>query len=227
MFRRNLTASPVKVTGTAPDGQQFESALEEDFFFLLRFNPQVKKWYRPQEPIRWRDPKGKLRDYTPDAVIEMLPGEDGSPGATILAEVKPDFAPDDDRPVARLPRRESPEENELKWKAASLFAARQGWTFRVYRESDIRNDYLNNVKFLLRHVERPPIEHGREALLDALQRLGPTPLGRLVEEVSPSVEERARVYPTLYRLIATQEISVDLTKKLHLINTVCSLPDAH
>lgn len=225
MMRRKITASPVKVTGYAPDDQPFESALEEDFFFLLRFNQQVKRWYRPEKPLAWRDAEGKPRQYTPDVVVEMHPTEAGTRGATILAEVKPDFDPEDDRPVARLPRREDDEENKLKWKAAQLFAARRGWTFRVYREKDIRNEYLENAKFLLRHLERPLVEHGREALLAALRRSGPLPLGRLVEEASSSAEEQLRVYPTLYRMMATHDVVADLTKRLTR-DTVCSLPHA-
>lgn len=42
-----------------------------------------------------------------------------------------------DLPRSRQPRREEPAEDELKWDAAAKFAAKRGWTFRVYRESDI------------------------------------------------------------------------------------------
>lgn len=40
---RKITRSPVKVTGTAPDGQQLESTLEEDFLVLLRFNRLIDR----------------------------------------------------------------------------------------------------------------------------------------------------------------------------------------
>lgn len=38
MVSRKFGASPVKVTGVTPDHVPFESSLEEDLFFLLRFS---------------------------------------------------------------------------------------------------------------------------------------------------------------------------------------------
>lgn len=226
MRPRKITASPVKVTGFAPNDQPFESALEEDFFVLLRFNPQVRHWSRPKEAIPWRDSAGKTRHYTPDVLVEILSVDDGTRVDTVLCEIKPDFDEDDDRPVARLPRKETAEENEQKWKAATLYAARRGWTFRVYRESEIRNDYLRNAKFLLRYLERAPREHGKQELLATLSEHGPLSIHRLVSMAAHSEDEQVRLFPTLYRLIATREVQVDLTSLL-TTSTLCSLADGN
>jgi len=216
MPTRHIKNSPVKVTGTAPDGQEFESFLEEDFFVLLRFNPEVSSFDAQPVTITWTNAQGVSYPYTPDALIHFASKPDGSREPSVLCEVKPDLDRDPDRPIAAVPRTESAEDNKLKWEAAALHAARRGWAWRVFRESDIRTEYLRNAKFLLRYRERQGSGFGGSAILEALRTNGPTPMGQLMAQLFPDPAARAQAFPTCYGLIANRQVRADLERLLTL-----------
>jgi hypothetical protein len=215
-------ASPVKLTGLSPEGEKFESHLEEDYFVLLRFDPAVIRWSRCQHTIEWSD-GSKIRRYTPDAYVEMRDANSRTGVATLIVEVKPDFREDDPRPKAKLPRSESDEENRRKWEAAAAFAHIKGWKFVVKRESDIRTVYLENARFLLRHKERPvgqPLLENR--LLEALRAAGTLTLRDWVHAVQRGGQEVAAVWPACYSLIAADRVSVDLHRERLSMATLCA-----
>lgn len=221
MPTRKILRSPVKVTGTAPDGQEFESTLEEDFFALLRFNRLIDRFESQTVTIDWADDTGKIRRYTPDVLVfyrkDLEESKDLRPK---LCEIKPDLKdPNEVNPRKKPPRSENEEENLLKWAAAERYAARQGWEFEVFRESAIRTPYLKNAKFLLRALERPIHTYFEAEMLDCLRTEGSMNIEKLVSKFGSTINDRARIYPTCYRLIAQQKISADLTQQLSL-NTV-------
>lgn len=224
MPTRKIKSSPVKVTGAAPDGQQFESFLEEDFFVLLRFNRNVESWDSQTVTIHWRDVEGKMRRYTPDVLVRYKGTAEDPRPITVLCEIKPDLDSPADLPRARLPRREDPDENERKWEAAKKFAAKEGWTFKVFRESDIRTNYLRNAKFLMRYLERKNSFNGESALLAALSKHRRMTLREWALPFSNSVAQRAEHLPTCYRLIAEGQVKIDLSQLLSL-DTVVELVD--
>lgn len=220
MPTRRITASPVKVTGAAPDGQQFESSLEEDFFSLLRFNRLVAKFEHQPVTLEWLDATGRIRQYTPDVLVHYR--QDASDAGNLipmLCEVKPDVSGGRTSPRRKgPPRAENEAENALKWSAAESFAAQRGWGFKVYRESEIRTPYLSNARFLLRHCERSDaIDPDLEArLLDALVGRGALRLRDWVAAVSTPATPPAELLPACYRLIGEGRVSVDLERLLSL-----------
>jgi hypothetical protein len=214
MITRVITSSPVKVTGTTPGDQRFESFLEEEFLVLARFRRDVESFERPTESIPWRDKTGKLRRYTPDVVVRFKPTDDQKKGRVVIYEVKPDFEKEVGTPASRLPRREDEEENELKWAAAERWAEARGWKFKVVRSTSIRGSYLQNAKFLVKYVERQYPDHGADRLLSILGAEGPMALQNLMQRAEPDRTVRAAIYPTLYVLIVRGEIDVDLSQPL-------------
>lgn len=220
MPTRKIKASPVKVTGYAPDGQQFESHLEEDFFVLLRFKRNVESWESNPVTIDWADADGRRRKYTPDVLVKYLPEEPGEPPLWILCEIKPDLDAESELPRRRLPRTENEEENHMKWEAAARYAARRGWTFKVFRESDIRTPYLRNARFLLRFRERKHSMHGQQQLMEILKQFGPMSLERWVGSLGATPEARSDLWPTCYHLIGEGYVKVDLTQLLSL-DSIC------
>lgn len=209
MPTRKITASPVKVTGTAPDDQQFESVNEEDFFVLLRFNREVRCFESNPVTIEWVDEAGKTWPYTPDVLVHYHPDQDGTARPSVLCEVKIDEFPSGDKPKHWLPRNEDEARNKMKWAAAERYAAKNGWAWRVVRDSEIHTPYLRNAKFLLRHVERPGSMHLKSELLQALC-LGPMPLKALVESVATE-QDRPKAFQTCYRMLGTGEVHADLS----------------
>lgn len=227
MPTRRITSSPVKVTGTVPDGQQFESTIEEDFFTLLRFNRLVASFEHQPVTLEWLDATGKIRHYTPDALVRYrndLPEAAGM--VPVLCEVKPDLDTDKKSPRRRKPpRKEDEAENALKWAAAERYAERQGWQFKVYRESEIRTPYLDNARFLLRHRERRTASELDKPLLDNLRARGPLTLGEWAATLTSTTQERAEVLPVCYRLISESQVVVDLTVPLSLDSLITACPN--
>jgi len=224
MPTRKIKTSPVKVTGRAPEGQEFESHLEEDFFVLLRFNKNVVQWESHPLTIEWLDAQGKVREYTPDVLVEYRPEKPGADPVVVLCEIKPDFDGTSDRPKNRLPRRESEAENKLKWDAAERYAARKGWTFKVYREADIRTPYLRNARFLMRFRERPVSMHRHQELMDTLKAHTKLSLEDWVNPLVSTKAQRADLLPTCYHLITEGYVKVDLSTLISL-KSVCEYID--
>lgn len=222
MPTRQITRSPVKVTGTAPEGQAFESTLEEDFFVLLRFNRLVKSFEAQTETVEWLDEAKKIRKYTPDVLVYYR--QDIAESANwppVLCEVKPDLNEASESPRRRMPpRRENEAENQLKWTAAKRYAAKRGWEFKVVRESEIRTPYFTNARFLLRYLERGGESRYDSDLLKALAERGSLTLAGWVATQASSLEEQARIFPACYRLIATHRVEVNLSKLLALDSIV-------
>ncbi len=232
MPTRKIEGSPVKVTGTVPGDQRFESTLEQDYFSLLRFNPLVKSFEDQPVTIDWYDDSGKKHRYTPDVLVHFKHGSGDSPKKpSELVEVKPDPKSEDElrrrpprfRTTAKPSKRrkrtkeEDARENELKWEAATVYSYRQGWTFVVVRESEIRTPFLNNVRFLLRFLERPlQNDHSADLLGKLVGRTDGISLGQWASLLGESPERRATVLPSCYRLIACKGVKVDLTIQLSL-----------
>lgn len=218
MPTRRITASPVKVTGTVPDGQKFESTLEEDFFVLLRFNRLVASFEQQPVTLDWLDASGKMRSYTPDALVCYRIDIPEAVGLIpMLCEVKPDIAEVKKSPRRRgPPRTEDEVENALKWAAAERYATRRGWGFKVYRESEIRTPLLDNARFLLRYHERLAPSNADSTLLDILRTRGPMVLGDWIGSIASGIEERALLLPACYRLIGAGEVEADLSAPLSL-----------
>lgn len=225
MPTRKITRSPVKVTGTVPDGQKFESYLEEDFFTLLRFDHEIERFEEQPITIEWKAENGDYRKYTPDVLITYKPieGSQDQP-RPLLCEIKPDEQDKNNKSTRRHtpPRKEDEKENTLKWEAAHRYASQQGWLFKVFRESNIRTTYLDNARFLLRYLEREPQSQFRESLLKSLEA-GALTLKEWVSEIATTKEEQARIFPECYWLIATRAVRVDLTNPLTLYSLI-SLP---
>jgi hypothetical protein len=228
MPTRRITRSPVKVTGTVPDGQQFESTLEEDFFVLQRFNPLVASFEAQPVVVEWQDDNGKIRTYTPDVLVRYrndLPESANWPPA--LCEIKPDLNEKSESPRRRKPpRKENERENALKWAAAERYAARQGWLFEVVRESQIRTPHLDNARFLLRHLERTAPSKHEQPLLAWLADHRSSALGDWAAILGSGLNARAAVLPACYRLIALRQVDVDLSVPLTLQSIVKALCDA-
>jgi len=110
----------------------FESLIEQDYLFLLDFEPDVLTF--TEQPVQieyfW---EGKERHYTPDFHVARKTGEE-------IVECKPLELVHSD-------------ENQRKFKIAREWCQSQGWSFHVVTDDEIRTGTrLNNVKLLTRHA---------------------------------------------------------------------------
>jgi hypothetical protein len=231
MPTRKFKSSPVKVTGTVPNDQRFESTLEQDYFTLLRFDLTVDHFEAQPVEIDWYDDLGARHSYTPDVLVHFKHGpDDSSRKPTELVEVKPDPESKDGLPkhpirfrkTAKPTKRNKPtreeleRQNALKWEAATVYSYRKGWKFLVVRESEIRTPFLDNARFLLRFLERPLLS---DYSAEMLSRLADCHEGISLRQWAAQTGNSpapATVFPSCYRLIAQRQVKVDLTVKLSL-----------
>lgn len=136
-------------------------------------------------------------------------------------EIKPDLGPDASYQW-KPPRSENPHLNQLKWEAATRYAQKRGWVFYVQYEKDIRTPYLQNARFLLRHLERGEPSKYDARLLEELQQQGAMTLKAWCESIAASTSERAHIYPACYRLIALRSVKTDIQTSLITFSTLIS-----
>jgi hypothetical protein len=110
----------------------FESLIEQDYLYLLDFEPDVLAF--SEQPLQieyvWEE---KKHHYTPDFHVILEKGEE-------LIECKPRKLVDRD-------------DNQRKFRAAQEWCCNKGLCFRVVTEEEIRaGNRLNNIKLLTRHA---------------------------------------------------------------------------
>jgi len=206
---RNVTgvAAHRKADGPA----MFESTLERDFITLLEFDPTVETFEVQPLTLDWTDSGSKIRRYTPDVLATFnLPH--GHRGKT-LYEVK-----------YRDELRRDWQDLRPKLRAAVHFARTQGWCFKIVTEVEIRSPYLDNAKFLLPFVRQGPVDEVHMDQLDEQLRLlhHSTP-AELLAAAFQDEWNQARLLPSLWYLVGTQQIGTDLSKKLTMTSPIWSL----
>ncbi|MCG9053510.1 TnsA endonuclease N-terminal domain-containing protein [Laribacter hongkongensis] len=206
---RNVTG--VAANRKADGPAMFESTLERDFITLLEFDPTVETFEVQPLTLDWTDSSGKIRRYTPDVLATFnLPH--GHREKT-LYEVK-----------YRDELRREWQDLRPKLRAAVHFARTQGWRFKIVTEVEIRSPYLDNAKFLLPFMRQGPAEEAHMDLLDEQLRLlhHSTPM-ELLAAAFQDEWNQARLLPSLWYLIGTQQIGADLSKKLTMTSPIWSL----
>ena len=205
---RSLTGRLASVKGIG--ASDFESSLERDFLTLIEFDLDVERFEVQPVRIRYSDPEGKVRFYIPDVLIwyrkDIEPAKKMPPR---LCEVK--YLKDldaNDRTFAS------------KFNAAHRYAERRKWEFRVITEEGIRTPYLENARFLLPHRCLPWDEPALALLLSGMRKLGKTTPQSLVESIYQDRWARARLLPTLWKMMATELIKADLSVKLTMTSAI-------
>tara|TARA_R110000782_G_scaffold265178_1_gene358733 strand:+ start:1980 stop:2453 length:474 start_codon:yes stop_codon:yes gene_type:complete len=141
------------------------------------------------------DNDGKIREYTPDFLVDMA----GGSAPSRLIEIKPAAEMETQAEALRL-----------RFAAASSYAAEREWSFTILTEDDIRGVRLENAKFLL-PFRRHPIDHGKSARwLIGLHQVGKSKAADLAAIVWPAPDERGVALATLWQLISIGKIKTDL-----------------
>jgi hypothetical protein len=200
---RDIPIGTRSVTGTMPDGSRFESTLERDLLYILRFDINVAKFIAQPVKIEYTDDKGKLRTYTPDIIIHHRKGIlQAKTLPTILGEVK-----------YRDDLRQNFKEYRPKFKAAIRYAKERGWQFRILTEREIRTPYLQNAKFLIHYMQPDPYPSGYHIhlILDKLHEFREMDVETLMVSIYRDKWNQAQLLPTIWHLIAIRRIGNDLS----------------
>lgn len=221
---RPIRPSRYAVTGRVPTdkaatSQDAESALEQDFLVLQRFDRRVETFASQPITLRWEDPDGRRR-YTPDVAIKYtLMAFRGDPSLrTTLVEVKP-------RDILKRDWIDL----KPKFRAAIAWTRDRGMVFRILTEQEIRTPFLENARFLLRYqgahmpknvgLNGPVQWRVRETLAD----FGTSTPRELLQAITPVESYQAEYLPWVWFLINHGLIGCDLGQKLTMASPIWTL----
>lgn len=210
---REIRIASRSVTGTVPSMGAYESTLERDFMEILRFDPSVERFMPQPLTISYVDRSGRTRSYTPDGLIHFKQNPEFRT-VPVLFEVKyrTDFRKDW---KALIP----------KFRAAKEYCIHKGWRFEVFTECEIRTPYLNNVKFLWPYLDRRPTPEAVTEVLRILADLGEADPDLLLCALCHDPDNRARLIPVLWHLVALGTIGCDLNMPLNMRSRIWALQD--
>ena len=218
--RSNLVSGPVRrigvqsrsITGTMPNGNRYESALERDFMILMQFDAAVDV-YTPQPlTLNYVDETGKARRYTPDGLIEWRRDRPVHDPRPVLVEIK---------------YREDFKGKWREWRAraraAKKLAHENGWIFSIQTERDIRTPLLETATFLLPYLRRSEAPEIEEWMLNRLADLVEATPRELCESLYQNKRNQAALISVMWRLLAERRIGFDVAQPLTMSATIWSL----
>lgn len=220
---RKIGPSPVKNTGRvstrkAAQSQAFESLLERDFLILLDIAPRVVRIGVQPITLRWTTSEGgNVKEYTPDVVVHYAASSTGSepPLRSTLFEVKP-----------RAVLKKKWSELQPKFRAAVAWAREHDCRFKIVTEVEIQTPYLENAR-ILRHYKPdrlgPPSTEAlrsRSMILGHLKQCHQTTPKNLLDAVTVSWDDQARLIPQLWALVNERLIGVDLSSPLTMASPI-------
>ncbi|WP_199917155.1 TnsA endonuclease N-terminal domain-containing protein [Parazoarcus communis] len=157
---------------------------------------------------------GNRYTYTPDFLVYYRLGDRSynQYPKPVLVEVKPAVA-----------WRKHWREWLPKWKAAWRYAQEQGWEFHIRDESRIRDQALDNIRFLepYKRMQFPPQES--QWIIDNLREMGASTIDYLIARHFMGLY-RAEGLAHLWHLLAVRKLDCDINRPLNNFTEVW-LPD--
>ena len=180
----------------------FESLLEKDYFVLLEYDDEVESF--EEQPVRI-PLGGRERSYVPDVLVRFRQrDESNKQRKPVLAEIK--TSDDFEKNKAKYAK---------KFAAAKQLAASNGWVFQKRSEKDIRCLRLGFLKFLREYHTIEPDETEKRTVMSMLNGLGGSAsYNNLLSSLCVTDEQKLRTIPTIWHLVATRGIEIDLNQKI-------------
>ena len=202
--KRNISANEFSLTGQIKslkrnDLVDFESSLERDYIHILEFDENVRYYYEQPLKIEFND-----RYYIPDFFVEYWDG------TKEVIEIK-----------YNIDLIDNASKYVTKFKAAEEFCNSNNLTFRILTETDIRNNYLFNIKFLnavqIRHTSNESEYFNEFELLEQnMKKLERTTPNKLLNSCTSCELKRAELIQYLWLMIIYKKIKIDLSIKLNM-----------
>lgn len=183
----------------------YESSLERDFIYRSEFSILVEAYYEQPVKIEYEH-EGKIRHYTPDFLVEFFP-VDKKIIKPMLCEVK-----------YRKDLKENWKDLKPKLMAGLKYADKNGWRFKIVTEHEIRDEYLENVKFLwpfrFNQTNYSVDFHHVHRLHRLIEEMVQTTPREIILAGSADKYLQGELLHTLWYLIANDFIGCDLNRKL-------------
>lgn len=186
----------------------FESTLERDLLTILEFNDSVDDVIEQPLTIEYTNHNGRIVEYTPDFLVYFK-----EPEAELmkiqrkpfLIEVKPkDKIKKDWQNLKR------------KFKVANQYARANDMIFKIYDESRIRTQYLENILFLKRFKRFAYSLENEEKILAYSNAVGNISIEYILEYLNSSKEEKAILLGHIWQLVLNKKLLCHLDKKLSI-----------
>ncbi|MCB1583332.1 MAG: heteromeric transposase endonuclease subunit TnsA [Xanthomonadales bacterium] len=202
---RNLTGLLPSEKSVGEAG--FESALERDVLIYFEFKSNVRKFEVQPVQIEWVDEQKRKRTYTPDVLVHF---DDRNP---IIYEIK--YSQD---------LTELLNEDRDKFRTAIGFARKKGWRFKFFTEDKVGMTYLKNIRFLLPFLQAGPrVETDMDLIDDKLHELTESTPRQIITSIYADEFNQADLIPTLWYLVATEQIGINLHEPLTMISKIWSV----
>jgi hypothetical protein len=184
---------------------EFESTLERDFLMRMEFFQSVQDIVPQPVRIPFLGSNGREYTYTPDFLVYYKLRGDDYPDYPIptLVEVKPSEQ-------WRIHRHEW----MPKWRTAHRYARQQGWDFRIYDESRIRDLTLDNIRFLERYKRMRFPEEESRWILENLGMHSSVPF-HLALSTHFMGDFMAEGVAHLWHLVAVRRLDCDISRPLN------------
>jgi hypothetical protein len=202
---RNLTGilPSEKSVGSA----EFESSLERDVLIYFEYKSNVKRFEVQPVQIDWFDENNRKRTYTPDVLVHF---NDRQP---IVYEIK--YSQD----LTELLK-----EERIKFRAAIKFARDNGWRFKFFTEEKVGLTYLKNIRFLLPFLQSGPrVETDMDLIDDKLHEFTVSTPRQIITSIYSDEFNQADLIPTLWYLVASDQIGIDLNEPLTMVSKIWSV----
>lgn len=205
-------ATGLIATDKSGDMTGYESRLEYYCQKLIGFNDNVAKYEEQPVKIIYSDSIGKLHSYHPDILVTYREDISLHQWKPLLVEVK-----------CRSNLFDNQKKLKPKIQAGRRYAKEQGLDFSIITDDEILTTYLDNILFLLIFKTISVNEEYTYQLLRTLERLGETTPDSLLFSIVNSTNEKARLLPSLWHLVANRLIGIDLDKPLNMCSSIWSL----
>jgi len=206
---RKIPKNYLKVTGkfsSAKNGKSLghEELLERDLMILLEYDDTVESFEEQPVKIPYSVNGKNRKPFVPDILIHYIASTPGEVRRTILGEVK---LSDD--------LKTNKDKYAPKFAAAKLYADERGWEWQLFTEKEIRNDHLENLKFLRQyHIDQSSDELKQEVIDFLKNARGAVTVEDLLKKLCPNQDRVLYMAPAMWHLVATNHISVNLKQPL-------------
>jgi hypothetical protein len=184
----------------------FESRLEKDFLTSFAFSERVLDIEEQPFTLTYTNSDGKESVYTPDFMVTFRPEtmEVTPLSKPMIVEVKPREILKKDFCIFKE-----------RFRAMISYCQKNDMIFKIYDESRIHTPYFKNITQILRYrrYSYDPIE--RDTILNYVQAAGQATVGLIPEIFGGTDLDKAEIIGHVHHLLATKQLSADLTRPLN------------